>query len=141
MNNLARVFVVLVTAALCAAGLIWHNQNASSQYITGSDGFAATDLLRSFEFASADLHKLSFAQLEEIVRADAANRFPSARVELGSVKAERGALTMNVVLFGPNQQTQAFLYRLVPEKNSWRIAGAHQLWFVPASQVARGLRV
>lgn len=97
--------------------------------------------MSSFEFASSDLHKFSFAQLEEIVRADAASRFPNVRVELGSVKADRGLLSMNVILFGPNHQTQAFLYTVVPEKNSWRIASSRRLWFVPPTQIARGLRV
>ena len=139
MNNLIRALVVLISAALCAGGLIWHGGHASSPYSAGSDGFAGTEFVSSFEFASTDL--ISFAQLEEIVRADAVVRFPNARVELGSVKDERGALTMNVVLFGPNQQTQAFLYRLVPDKNSWKIASTQRLWFVPPTQIARGLRV
>jgi hypothetical protein len=47
---------------------------------------------------------------------------------------------MNVVLFG-DHQAQAFLYTLVPEKNSWKITSSHRLWFVPVTQIARGLRV
>ena len=50
-------------------------------------------------------------------------------------------LTMNVILFGPNHQTEAFLYTVVPGKNSWRIASSHRLWFVSPNQIARGLRV
>ena len=116
-----------------------HNRDASSGHAAGADGFAGTEFVSSFEFASTDL--ISFAQLEEIVRADAVARFPEARVELGSVKAERGAVTMNVVLFGSNQRTLAFLYRLAPDKNTWKIVSTQRLWFVPAAQIARGLRV
>jgi uncharacterized protein DUF4864 len=141
VNNLSRLLVVLTSAAICAGGVIQHNQHASSPFTSGTDLLFGAEFVSNFEFASSDLHKFSFAQLEEIVRSDAASRFPNARVELGSVKAERDALTMNVVLFGPNQQTMAFLYRLVPEKNSWKIASTQRLWFVPPAQIARGLRV
>jgi len=120
--------------------VILHGRDASARQSAGSDTFAAINLVTGFEFASSDLHKFGFAQLEEIVRADATTRFPNARVELGSVKTDHGTLTMNVVLFGPNQ-TQAFLYTLVPEKNSCKIARTHRLWFVPPTQIARGLRV
>ena len=140
MNNLSRILVVLTSAAICAGGVIQH-QHASSRFTSGTDLLFGTEFVSNFEFASSDLHKFSFAQLEAMVRSDATSRFPNARVELGSVKAERDALTMNVVLFGPNQQTVAFLYRLVPEKNSWKIASTQRLWFVPPAQIARGLRV
>ena len=140
MNNLTRVLLVFISAALCAEGVIWHGHCGSSDPAAAADSFIGTEFV-SFEFASADRHKFSFVQLEEIVRADAGTRFPNARVELGSVKAERGRLTMNVVLFGPNHEAQAFLYTMLPEKNSWKIASAHRLWFVPSTQIARGLRV
>ena len=94
-----------------------------------------------YEFASADLRKFSFTQLEAIVRADVAARFPHTRIELGSVKAERNGLTMNVGLFEPNGDCRLYTYSLVPDKNSWKIAHSQRLWFVPASQIARGLRV
>ena len=141
MNTLSRVAVVIFSAAVCAGGLILTTRNASPIHAIGAELFAEIGSTTDVEFASADLHKFAFAQLEEIVRADAAKRFPNARVELGSVNAEHGSLTMNVVLFGPNHQAQAFLYTLVPEKNSWKIATSHRLWFVPPTQIARGLRV
>lgn len=141
MNNLSRAFVIAISAGLCSGGLILNARDSSSSRTAGLDRFAEISWISNFEFVSSDLHKFSFAQLEEVVRADAATRFPNVRVELGSVKADRGTLTMNVVLFGPNNQAQAFLYALVPEKNSWKIASTHRLWFVPPTQIARGLRV
>ena len=68
-------------------------------------------------------------------------KFPNARIEFGSVKVERGMLIMPVVFFGPNQQSQAFLYGFVPHNNTWKIVSTHRLWFVPPSQIARGLQV
>src|SRR5437879_789176 len=141
MSKLSRVGILLISAAFCAGGLIWSGWGVRPTGALGSELFGEIASPSDFEFASADLHRFSFAQLEEIIRADAATRFPNARVELGSVKAERGALVMNVVLFGPNHDAQAFLYTVVAEKNSWKIASTHRLWFVPPTQIARGLRV
>jgi hypothetical protein len=141
MNNLSRSVVVAINLALCALGVIATARQPSFGEMAASEFPAAIGLQTGYQFACGDLHKFSFAQLEAIVRADATTRFPNARVELGSVKAEHGVLTMTVVFFGPNHQTQAFLYGLVPEKNSWKIASAHRLWFVSPSQIARGLRV
>ena len=140
MNNSIRGLIVLATAAVCAGG--WVSVARDNVVIPfGQSGSASRGLQEDYKFASADLHRYSFAQLEEVVRADAATRFPNARVELGSVKAEHGGLSMTVVLFGPNRQTQAVLYALVPDKDSWKISSARRLWFVPPSQIARGLRI
>lgn len=140
MNTSVRGLIVLAFTAICAGG--WVSVARDTVVIPpGQSGSAASGLQEDYKFASADLHKYSFAQLEEVVRADAATRFPTARIELGSVKAEHGGLSMTVVLFGPNRQSQAVLYALVPHKDSWRISSARRLWFVPPSQIARGLRI
>src|SRR5436305_1106554 len=79
VNNLSRVIIVVTTLGLCAGGLIVNARNASPIATAGSDSFNSTRFLSSFEFASSDLYKFSFYQLEQIVRADAAARFPNAR--------------------------------------------------------------
>lgn len=140
MNNPIRCIIVLLSAVFCAGGWISVTRDSFDSPFNDS-GSARNEALSDYRFAAIDLHNLSFAQLEEIVRADAATRFPDARLELGSVKAERGILSMTVVLFGPNRQAQAVLYALVPDKNSWKISSTRRLWFVPPSQIARGLRV
>lgn len=138
MNNTIRELIVLASAAICAGGWV---SVARDTVVIPFGQSVASGLRDDYKFASADLHKYSFAQLEEVVRADAAARFPNTRVELGSVKAEHGGLSMTVVFFGPNRQTQAVLYALVPHKDSWKISSARRLWFVPPSQIARGLRI
>ena len=140
MNNPIRCLMVLVAAALCAGGWVSvARDNLDCALVLSAS--TESELDSDYKFASVDLHKLSFAQLEEVVCADAATRFPNARVELGSVKAEQGGLSMTVILFGPNRQSQAVLYALVPDKDSWKISSARRLWFVPPSQIARGLRI
>jgi hypothetical protein len=140
MNNPIRCLIVLVFAAFCAGGWVSVARD-NFDGASGSSGSTSGELDSDYKFASIDLQKLGFAKLEEVIRADAATRFPNARVELGSVKTEHGSLSMTVILFGPNRQSQAVLYTLVPAKNSWKISSARKLWFVPSSQVARGLRI
>jgi hypothetical protein len=141
MNNGTRSVILFASAALCAAGWV----SVANDHISGRalaiEQSINVDPQTGYEFASTDLHPFTFAQLEEIVRADAATRFPNTRIELGSVKAEHGTLSMTVVFFGPNRQAQAFIYAFLPEKRSWKIASSRRLWFVSPSQIARGLRV
>ena len=140
MNNSIRCLAILVSAAICAGGWV----SVSREYFAaagGQSGSVGNELNADYKFGSADLYQVSFSQLEEAVCADAAVRFPNSRVELGSVKAEPRGVSMTVILFGPNRQTQAVLYALVPNKDSWKISSTRRLWFVPPSQITRGLRI
>lgn len=137
MNPLTRSSLVLICLTACGIGAmsVGHRPIDTRSFADNSVGF---DLQGGYEFASIDgISK--FGQIEAIVRADAAQRFPNARVEFGSVKAEQGMVTITVVLFGAGKQV--YLYGLVPDKASWKIASARRLWFVPPSQIVRGLRV
>ena|SRR5205085_8342356 len=141
MNILTRSTILVICLGVCVGGLIFVRYGTTDIARTQAEWLATIDPQTDYEFASIDLHTFSFAQLEAVVRADAAARFPNTRVELGSVRAEPGMLTMTVIFFGANRQAQAFLYGLVAEKNSWKITSARRLWFVAPSQIARGLRV
>jgi hypothetical protein len=141
MNDATRSIVVMVCLGFCAGGLIATSREPSIGKHGALGFFSDFDTESSYQFAAGDLHKFSFGQLEEIIRADAAVRFPRARIEFGSAKVEHGMLTMPVVLFGPDHAAQAFLYKLVPDKNSWKITDTQRLWFVSPSQIVRGLRV
>ena len=140
MNRLSRSVLLLISLGVCAAGLITIVRDSNSS-LAVAPRFLSENPLTGYEFASGDSRPANFAELEEIVRADAANRFPNSRIELGSVKRNHTGLTMNVVLFGPNHVNQAFVYDLVPKANSWQITHTHRLWFVPVSTIARGLQV
>ena len=141
MNSATRTAIVLSCFALCASGLVSATREwPSDSYIQTRDGFNV-DELSNYQFAASDLQKFSFGQLEAIIRADAANKSPRSRIELGSVRVEGKELLAQVTFFGPDDQTQAFLYKLVPKRNTWKIAKVQRLWFVPRSQLVRGLRV
>ena len=140
MNAPTRFTIVFSCCALCAGGAISssHRQSIGPGDGTRTAGFTSLD---TYEFASSDLQKFNFAQLEAIIRADAAHKAPRARLEFGSVKEEDGALVAQVMFFGPDPDMQAFLYILVPNKDSWKISRVQRLWFMPRSQLVRGLRV
>jgi hypothetical protein len=141
MNAPTRSAIIMICLGFCAGGLIATSQETSiREYATGESYFGF-DAESSYQLAASDLHKFSFGQLEEIIRADAAARFPRVRIEFGSLKVEHGMLIVPVVLFAPNHEMQAFLYKLVPDKKSWKITGAQRLWFVSPSQIVRGLQV
>jgi hypothetical protein len=138
MNRLIRSFALLTSLGLCAAGLLAIVRDSP---LIDPPIFSGTGPQTGYEFASGNLDQPGFSEVEEIVRTDATSRFPNTRVELGSMKADHGGITMSVVLFGPNRGSQAFLYELQEKNHSWYIARTHRLWFVPASQIARGRRV
>ena len=142
MNTFSRIVVAVASAATCAGGVILVDHDVRSNRALRFEPSAGVGSLSGLEFASADLPRVSFVELEEIVRADLANRFPNSRVELASVKLTRGTASINVVLFPPNRRARAFRYTVARQKKSWKITGSHPLWFVPAAQiVARDLRV
>src|SRR5437763_14842580 len=106
MNQLTRATVVLICAATCGTGAVCISHRPAAGTPSLLDNFADFDLQSGYAFASSDAHTSRFAELEAIVRADAAQRFPSARIELGSVKAKQRLVTMTVVLFGPGKETR-----------------------------------
>jgi hypothetical protein len=141
MNNLTRSSIVAVCLAACVAGAISVTHDPITIGRSDFEYFTSTDAQGRYQLASTEVPEFSFGRLEAVIGADAATRFPNSRVELGSAKTEHGTLTITVAFFGPKRQTQAYLYRLVPAKHSWKISGRHRLWFMPPSQLARGLRV
>src|SRR3954470_6653222 len=141
MNYPTRWLIVLASATACAAGWAGVDHNRLGGSIGGLGALPTTDTNGDYEFASTDLHGSRFAELEEIIRADAARRFPNRRLEFGSIKSDHGVLMVTVALFGPNRQSEAFLYSLEPENRSWKVKAAKKLWFVAPSQITRGLRV
>jgi hypothetical protein len=142
MNNLTRSLIILTSGGICLGAFICTMRPSFGGGVVSAKSFGQ-DVRENgdYRFAADELGLVNYGQLESVVRADVAARYPNTRVELGSVTPDRAGLTMNVVLFGPNRKTEAFVYTLVPEKNSWKIARSHRVWFVPASQLARGLQV
>src|SRR5437763_5043052 len=118
MNAATRTTVVLSCLGLCATGLVSATRERANDSYVQSTGDLSLDAIDAYQFAASDLQKFSFGQLEAIIRADAASKSPHSRIELGSVRPDGKRLIAQVTFFGPDDETQAFLYQLVPERKS-----------------------
>jgi hypothetical protein len=142
MNAATRFTIIAACFLLCAGGIIVAHSSSerSSKIDNDCEEFGMIDLAGDYQYAASET-KLSFKQLESIIRHDGSAMSQQARIEFGSVKMERGTALVQVLFFAPDGRMQPFLYKVVPEKNSWKIVSAQRMWFVPRSHLLRGLRV
>jgi hypothetical protein len=111
MNPTLRLLIVAGCGLLCAAGI------------------------------AADTHKPTFKEMESVIRRDAAARSQHGRMEFGSVRIQQGTTLAEIIFVADDGRVQPFLYKLLPEKNSWKIVNVQRIWFVPRSRLLRGVRV
>ena len=139
-----RFAIIGASAFLCAGGiLIVHsarepspNNGASSESI---DANAASG--DGYQFATSGARpKLTFQQLEVIIRRDPTAKSQRGRIEFGSVRMEEGTALAEVMFVSNDGRVQPFLYKLSPERDSWKIVNVQRMWFVPRSHLLRGVR-
>lgn len=111
MNPAPRMLIVAVCALLCAAGF------------------------------GTDTHKPSFKELESVIHRDAIAKSQHGRIEFGSVRMEQGTALAEIVFVANDGRTQPFLYKLLPERNSWKIVDVRRIWFIPRSHLLRGVQI
>jgi len=51
-----------------------------------------------------------------------------------------GTALAEVMFVNNDGRVQPFLYKLLPERNSWKIVNVQRMWFVPRSHLLRGVR-
>jgi len=143
MNTLTRFAIAAACFLTCAAAVIV--TNASSDYTETDCGSASMDgwnLSADYLYAATDASvKLSLDRLESIIRNDPVAKSHGGKMEFGSVKADRAGVTAEVLFLEKDGDPQAFLYTLKHKNDSWYVAGAQRLWFVPRSRLLRGIRV
>ncbi len=143
MKTSARFSIIGVSVLLCVAGVII--ANSASEKISSSDvssesmdGIMATD---GYQFAASRARpKLTFQQLETIIRRDPVAKSQQGRMEFGSVRMEEGTALAEVMFVSNDGRVQPFLYKLLPERNSWKIVNVQRIWYVPRSHLLRGVR-
>jgi len=143
MKTCTRFTIVATSLLLCAGGILI--ANSASERISRSDvdaesmdGIAATD---GYQFAaSRTRRKLTFQQLETIIRRDPVAKSQRGRMEFGSVRMEEGTALAEVMFVSNDGRVQPFLYKLLPEQNSWKIVNVQRMWYVPRSHLLRGVR-
>jgi hypothetical protein len=143
MNTQARFAVVAFCSVICAGAVILTKNSGDFIKISrGSASFGGCDLTVDYFYATSGAPlKLSLNQIESIIRDDSVAKSHHGKMEFGSVKVDRGVVIAEVLFLEKDGNLQAFLYSLKHKSDSWYVANAQRIWFVPRSQLLRGLRV
>ena len=143
MKTSTRFTIVAISLLLCAGGIvITHlSRSESSNRGTSSESIDATTSDDGYQFAASRARpKLTFQQLETIIRRDPVAKSQRGRMEFGSVRMEEGTALAEVVFVSNDGRVLPFLYKLLPERNSWKIVNVQRMWYVPRSHLLRGVR-
>ena len=142
--KIATRFTIVATSLLLCAGGIFIAHSASekrSSSNASSDSMDAIVANEGYQFAASGARpKLTFQQLETIIRRDPIAQSQHGRMEFGSVRMEEGTALAEVMFVSNDGRVQPFLYKLLPERNSWKIVNVQRMWFVPRSHLLRGVR-
>ena len=143
MKTATRFTVTGASLLLCVGGMfIAHSasEKTSSGDISSDsmDTIVTTD---GYQFAASRARpKLTFQQLETIIRRDPVAKSQRGRMEFGSVRMEEGTALAEVMFVSDDGRVQPFLYKLLPERDSWKIVNVQRMWYVPRSHLLRGVR-
>ena len=143
MKTGTRFAIIGASLLLCVGGILIAtsaSEKTSSSDVSSEsrDGIVATD---GYKFAASRARpKLTFQELETIIRRDPVAKSQRGRMEFGSVRMEEGTALAEVMFVSNNGRVQPFLYKLLPERNSWKIVNVQRMWFVPRSRLLRGVR-
>ena len=143
MKTATRFTIIGASLLLCVGGIfIAHSasEKTSSNDISSesTDTIVAND---GYQFAASRARpKLTFQQLETIIRRDPVAKSQRGRMEFGSVRMEEGTALAEVMFVSNDGRVQPFLYKLLPERDSWKIVNVQRMWYVPRSHLLRGVR-
>jgi hypothetical protein len=143
MKTLTRFAIIGASALLCGGGILIVNswREGISNGGTRSESIDATTSDDGYRFAASGARpKLTFQELETIIRRDPVAKSQRGRMEFGSVRMEEGTALAEVVFVSNDGRVQPFLYKLSPERDSWKIVNVQRMWYVPRSHLLRGVR-
>lgn len=144
MTTATRFAIIGASLVLCVGGILIANSSRQDISNTGtrSELIDAVTGDGGYQFAASNARpKLTFQQLETIIRRDPTAKSQSGRIEFGSVRMEEGtALAEVMFVSNDGQRVMPFLYKLSPERDSWKIVNVQRMWYVPRSHLLRGVR-
>jgi hypothetical protein len=143
MKASARFTIVATSLLLCAGGIFITNSSRQEISKTGNspESADATTSDDGYQFAASSAGpKLTFQQLETIIRRDPTAKSQRGRIEFGSVRMEEGTALAEVMFVSNDGRVMPFLYKLLPERKSWKIVNVQRMWYVPRSHLLRGVR-
>ena len=143
MKASTRFTIVAASLLLCVGGILIAN-SASKNIWSSNVCSESTDTIVApdgYQFAASSARpKLTFQQLETIIRRDPTAKSQRGRIEFGSVRMEEGTALAEVMFVSNDGRVQPFLYKLLPERDSWKIVNVQRMWYVPRSHLLRGVR-
>ena len=143
MTTGTRFTIIGASLLLCVGGILISNSSRQdiSNIGTSSESIDAVASDEGYQFAASSAGpKLTFQQLETIIRRDPTAKSQRGRIEFGSVRMEEGTALAEVMFVSNDGRVLPFLYKLLPERNSWKIVNVQRMWYVPRSHLLRGVR-
>jgi hypothetical protein len=140
MKTSTRFIIFAVTVFLCVAGIFVANSTSRKDVDLRSATNAGASGADEYQLAVSQGPKLTFQELERIIRRDPVAKAQRGKLEFGSVKVEQGSAVAEVIFVSDDGRVQPFLYKLLPERDSWKIVNVQRMWFVPRSRLLRGVR-
>jgi len=142
MKTRTRFTIVAASALLCVVGIFV--AGSGSRKVSDTDGcFESPDAIAAndgYQYAASARPKLTFQELENIIRRDPTAKSQRGRIEFGSVRMEQGTALAEVMFVSNDGSVLPFLYKLLPERDSWKIVNVQRMWYVPRSHLLRGVR-
>ena len=142
MKTSTRLAIVGGSSLLCAAGIFIAN-SGTENIVNGNFAFeSAGPALKDdgYQYASSVESKLTFQQLEAIIRKDPTAKQQRGKIEFGSVRIDHSTALAEVMFVSDDGRVLPMLYKLLPERNSWKIVNVQRMWYVPRSHLLRGVR-
>ena len=143
MKRATRFAIIGTSLFLCATSVFIANSlpDRNSRENIGYESVDSIDVTDACQYAvSGALPKLTFQQLEAIIRSDPVVKSQRGRMEFGSMRMEQETALAQVVFVGTDGRVQPFLYKLLREGGSWKIVNVQRMWLMPRSHLLRGVR-
>ena len=142
MKTSTRFAMITASALLCGAGIFMTDLGSEriandDVALQPADSLVASD---GYQLAVSRMPKLTFQQLEIIIRKDPTAKQQRGKIEFGSVRMEEGTALAEVMFVSDDGRVLPLLYKLLPDRSSWKIVNVQRMWYVPRSHLLRGVR-
>lgn len=139
MSSVTRIALVLFSVSLCAAGIVIAHRSPES--VPNAVAFDPDLFANRYEQVAHAPRDLAYGEFESIIRRHSTVKSHHGRIEFGSVKMEGANAVVQVLFFAPDGRMTLFFYVLSPKNKTWKVETVQRIWFVPRSDLLRGLRV
>ena len=142
MKLSTRLATVGGSVLLCVVGIVLARSQSPevSRIASVFDSMGRSGAIGDYQLASSRAQSLTFQELEIIIRRDPTAKQQRGKIEFGLVHMEQGTALAEVMFVSDDGRVLPFLYKLLPQRNSWKIVNVQRIWYVPRSHLLRGVR-